>query len=573
MSKRGVSRTAEFDRIYKLPRRNWEEQNLEQLTELLTEYVKTPTGIMKLRHIQTVALSELHDHGGLFGSIAVGYGKSLICYLAPTLLEAKRPLLLIPAKLKTKTERELKQYGEHFKFPLPIIMSYELLSRDRGQKEFLQYNPDFIIADECHRLKNERTACTKRVKRHMKDHPETAMVAVSGTITRKSIMDYHHILQWCLKDSAPLPSYWREVKDWSLALDEDLPFGNYRLGAGILLQFCEPKIILEVSKKQADELQSVRLGYKKRLIETPGIVATSDTYTGSSLLIKDHIQKQPEVIHKAFERLRTTWQTPNGEDIMDAVALWRHARELSCGFYYKWKEPAPQNWIEARKDWSKFVRDVIKSNRRGIDTQFQVAAAVARGEYRSEMYDAWNIIKANFSPETEPVWLDLKAMSYVAKWLDANAGIAWVEHVAVGQKLSEITGLPYYGQQGKDSLGRIIEDAKGPIIASIGSNSEGRNLQQWSKNMIVSCAPSAQLFEQLIGRTHRSGQPADEVSVELFMGCLESWEGFMSVIEQAKYVQNTTGQLQKILYADLDITRPDIIKGFAKAKEYAWKKS
>ena len=40
--------------------------------------------------------------------------------------------------------------------------------------------PDLIIADECHLLKNHKAGRTRRVTRYMREHPETKFVGVSG---------------------------------------------------------------------------------------------------------------------------------------------------------------------------------------------------------------------------------------------------------------------------------------------------------------------------------------------------------------------------------------------------------
>lgn len=571
--KRGISRTAEFERIRDLPRRKWEDLDLQQLTKHLNAEIKTPEGIMTLRHIQTAALSEFHDYEGLFGSIGVGHGKSLICYLAPTLVNAQRPLLLVPAKLKEKTERELKEYGKHFKVTNNFkIMSYELLSRPRGIREFAELNPDLIIADECHKLKNTKAACTRLVKRYLKSFPETKMIAVSGTITRKSLMDYQHILDWCLKETMPLPKGWREVTDWSLALDQSIRWDFERLQPGVLSQFNTEQEKQDILKEPKKTLEITREGYRRRLTETAGVIATSDKFVGSSLSIKSTIYEQDDITNEMFHKLRDTWCTPDGADIMDAASFWRHCREISCGFFYRWKYPAPKEWLSVRKDWAKFVRSTISNNRRGIDTEAQVAMAVTNGEYNAPEYAAWVAIRDSFTPETEAIWHSLKFVEYCKKWLQDNAGLLWVDHREFGNKLSEISGIPYYREMGKNATGELIELAKGPVIASIQANSEGRNLQQWSNNFIASCPPSASTLEQLIGRTHRSGQESDEVSVEIVLGCRENWDGLNNALEQAKYIESTTGSPQKIIYADKSLIERDKIELLEK-KHWAWKKS
>jgi hypothetical protein len=570
---RAVGKSAELSRIIAIPRRHWESENINELTARLTKYLKAPGGEMTLRHIQAVALKECYEQKGLFGPIPVGFGKSLVTFLAPILCEAKRPLLLIPAKLKYKTEREMEKYGLHFKMPSEFkIMSYEMLSRDKGQAELLSYKPDMVLSDECHRLKNLKAACTKRIGRWMKDNPDCIFLGVSGTITRKSIMDYAHLLRWALKDNAPIPSGWRETKEWSLALDENLAFDWERLlpGALMLLGTKEEQDAYHFSAKS--RLQLGREVYAKRLTETPGVVSVQGSFEGASLSITHSLFKQPAAVKERFKTLRETWQTPDGVDIMEAPVFWAYARQFSCGFYYKWTSKPPKEWLIARKAWAQFVRKAIVNNRRGLDTEFQIAQAVVRGEYDAPEYLIWKDIKDTFKPQTEAVWISDDFLNYCAEWGQKNTGIIWTEHVAFGEKLSEISGIPYYGQQGLNAKKEAIEDAKGTIIASIQSNGEGRNLQQWSNNLITSCPPSAATVEQLLGRTHRHGQEADEVCFAIMMKCVEDHEGFLKCMEQAKYVENSTQQKQKILYSDIEYLDPGVLKTLCKSDNAAWNK-
>jgi hypothetical protein len=66
----------------------------------------------------------------------------LITYLAPTVLGAKRPVLLIPAKLrKHKTPRELISYGRDWRLPQSLrLISYEQISRDYGDERVVVYS-------------------------------------------------------------------------------------------------------------------------------------------------------------------------------------------------------------------------------------------------------------------------------------------------------------------------------------------------------------------------------------------------------------------------------------------------
>jgi hypothetical protein len=500
----------------------------------------------------------------------VGSGKTLVSYLIPVVANSKRPLLLIPAKLANKTKKEFDELSKHWK-GMPIkIMNYELLSRERGIKELADYMPDCIIMDECHRAKNTKAAVTKRLKRYIKqNNPKVA--ALSGTITRKSIKDYWHILEWTHGQNRPLPNKWNEMADWSNALDEDvLPWA--RLAPGKLTMLCNEAELAEIEKNPKKPLAAVRKGYRRRLGDTPGVITLNTKSAEASLFIEHCLHEHTsEAVLSAFKQLRETWETPDGYAFTQAVDLWRTARQLACGFYYKWEPRAPKDWLNARREWASFARKILGSNKRGIDSELQLVNACDRGEYSSAELEVWRSIRDSFKPNVIPVWIDMSMVEYATNWLKKNKGIVWVEHVAVGKKISEVSGFPYFGESGKSSGGGRIEQAGGPIIASISANGEGRNLQAWDKNLVVSCPPSGATWEQLLGRTHRQGQKSDSVVYQVVMSCIELWVGYQKAKRDATYIQDTTGQDQKLLVCDTEEISKETVSKLKRKKNPAWR--
>lgn len=572
----GVQRTPELERVVNIPRRVYTDEEKAELQDLLTEGLKLPGGTMRLNPIQATALADLHDFGGLFAPIRVGGGKTLISMLAPIVLDAKRPLLLVPAKLIEKTWREFGKLAAHWPLhPFFQIESYERIGRVHGNEILAAIAPDLLILDECQKVKNPRAAVTRRVARWMKENPETRMAALSGTITQRSLKDFAHIVAWCLPKHAPIPLRYNELVDWSLAIDEKLPAGQERRQAGALSQlYNEEEEALELT----DPVSAVRRAYGRRLHETPGVVATTDPHVGSSLSVEAIEYTPGPEASSALDILRAEFTLPDGQEVISPMDVWRHARELALGFFYRWDPPAPEEWREARRRWGKAVRYVLANNRRQLDSELPVANACARGEYDSsyileggvrvfeetigDIWRAWAEIRPTFEINTVPVWLDDAALKIAAEWAAKNGGIVWVEHVAFGQRLSELTGMPYFAQRGLDATGRMIEDADpadGPVIASVASNAEGRNLQAWNRSLVVSPSASGALWEQLLGRMHRQGQEADEVIYEVLLGSIEQSNALAQALDDARYIQDMTGQAQKLLYADLVIPGADAI--------------
>jgi hypothetical protein len=78
----------------------------------------------------------------------------------------------------------------------------------------------------------------------------------------------------------------------------------------------------------------------------------------------------------------------------------------------------------------------------------------------------------------------------------------------------------------------------------------GFNLQAWNQNLILNWQPVGKYCEQLIGRTHRYGQQADHVYVGVLVTGEEQREGFEQARRDAAYIEQTTGQRQKLCLAD-----------------------
>ena len=542
----------ELRRIERLPRRLWDSK-AEGLANELTEILRTPKGTMSLRPIQAVALCEIGMVGGLFGPLRVGAGKTLISLLAPRVAFAKRPLLLVPAALVGKTRRDEAELRLHWRLPEWLrVISYEWLGRAQAAQALEDYAPDLIIADEVHRLKNPRAAVTRRVRRYMQDEPDTHFVGMSGTITKRSILDFAHILRWSHKpEAAPLPRKYTDLELWADALDERK--GQLRRAdPGALRVLCNED---EEQAWPADPRRTARRAFRRRLVETPGVVATKETPIDASIVMRGVEPPKSRDVDAAFARLRYQWETPDGWPIADGLAMNRHAREIALGFYYVWDPRPPALWLEARRVWAAFVRRTLRYSKT-LDSELQVRRVHADAP---ECVD-WLAVRKTFEPRTVAQWLDGSVAEYCADWAHANGGIVWCEHTCFGELLHSL-GVPYYGRKGETCDGQPIEAHKPGrgLAASIASNATGRNLQAWSRNLIASAPANGLQWEQLIGRTHRDGQQADEVTFDVLTACAEHVGAFWQAVRDSEFVYDSTGSPQKLLVADTDIATADSI--------------
>lgn len=563
----GVSRSSEFDRVVALPRRDWRTDptidgaivGLEAFLHakagaaLCSPECKCPRSLWKE---QAVALLELADTQGVFGALGVGKGKALLSVLAPVVLGAERPILFVPAQLRDQTMRQvLPKARAHWKtHPGLRVHGYSELSIASGKRMLLTYRSDLILLDEAHEVKSMDSARGKRVREYLKEEPLTRVVVLSGSVTKRSILDYWQLLLWSHKpDRCPVPNDWQQLKDWSCALDEGIP-PEQVMAPGALMLLC-------------NEGETARAGYRRRLTETPGVVASGDNELACSIVIARHPVKVPNHISSMMAEMRRSWATPGGEEFSEAIELWRHMRELACGFYYRWDPAAPSDWLLARKAWKTWARETIRNNRRSLDSELvlvnyldRVASSeetrVSKDDFEGiKLLTDWRTIKDTFDPNTVAVWESDFALTAASLWLNTSVsdehpegGIVWTSAVAFGERLATESGYRYFGAGMEAST--AIADATGPIIASISAHGQGKNLQRWSRNLVATPPSSGKTWEQLAGRTHRHGQMGDKVEFDVWTHAEELEAALRQARNDAAYIEATIGARQKLCFAD-----------------------
>ena len=528
-----VKNTAELRRILSLPERD-ADQTGEAIAGPLTDMLKKTEGTMKLRPLQALALAEALDRDGAVIMLPVGYGKTLVTYLMPKLFpDVKKPLLLIPAKLREKTRIEFAELREHWKGSDNLeVLSYEMVST---RPEILsEIAPDMIIADECQKLKNPKSGVTKRLYRYCKNAESMVFIPLSGTITTRSFVDWWHLQFWALgPERSVLPNDFRETVTWSEALDEKV---KIRRPVGALTEFADAPDENHIYNK-------IREGFGRKIRNVEGIISAHADDLGISLLIDRVTSPTSAAVADALKVLIERWETPDGTELNEAADFWRHAVELSQGFYYRWKEGAPAEWLEKRSACSSYIRGVLARSRT-LDTPGQVFSDRADSGAVRE----WLEIKPTYTPETEAVWISKNLLDNVSRF----GGAIWVEHVAVGEALERNYGIPYYRQEAKTAQRRHIYDHdSGPAALSIAACSEGLNLQaKFSNNLVLSPPSSGARWEQMLGRTHRQGQTEDEVTVIVLTQTQTTQKNFAQARADAEYIERITGQQQKLNLAD-----------------------
>ncbi len=566
-----ITRSDEFNRVVSLARRDPASLLAPALRDSATAVLRlpsvvgcegiidTPTGPvcatcgcpLRLKPEQAAALvtAARRQAAGGFGAflpMGVGIGKTLVWFLLPTVLQAKRAVVLMPGGLlKAKEKHELPVLRRHWRETSVTLLSYDRLGRAQGAELLETYQPDLVIGDECHALRNvELAACARVVAAYRKKH-RPFMCMMSGTVTGGSLAHYAHLAQWCLgEDGTFLPNDFIDLDAWCKAVDADVPAGTRE----------EPGPLLDMPhEKKGTQLARARDAIRRRMTETEGVFSTTDSSVNCSLYLRDTAVEGDAAMDQAFDALRSEeWLLPNGEECWDALEVHRHARELACGYFSYWDPPPPDDWYKARKAYARLVRKAIAA--RMCNTEVEARSVLAD----TDELAAWFAVRdrePKYVPNPVPGWVSTAMLETAAAWgKSSKSGIIWTQHVPFGERLEADFGIPYFRNEGLNKSGLYIEQARGVVCASIQANATGRNLQKvWHRNAVVSPYGSAERWEQKLGRTHRDGQLADAVSADCFIACAEHVSALRRARDRARAIQQLTKNPQKLAYCDWGI--------------------
>lgn len=591
---RGATIENEAERIRDLPRADYETPGLtEHAIAWATErWSRGPSAPMQFRAIQAVALFACHLNDGGFLPVGTGHGKELISRLAASAVGARRPILLIPPDMREPFALHTNEYARSFKLPGNLrVMAYSQLSQASSTDALEQLAPDALVLDEAHCLRNAGAARTMRVMRYLRDHPTTKVVLMSGTLTSKGIREYAHLAEWALKDRSPVPrkKHYAVLQSFGTILDAKptKQNANGRFAAEPMnydWKAFEPLFpnwksfgtAQDVPDETADDPEAcvservaeARSRWQDRLRHSPGVVATSTASVQSRLCLVERPMRAPGDVLAALEKLDETWQRPDGEELVDAIAKWRCGRQLSQGFYYRWRWPeggptdADKEWLRTRAAWHKEVRRVCGYGREHLDSPMLVARAARRAlrgeesllagdealraaleEWVEHEHRRW---EGRDTPPTETVWIsDYLVRDALAWFKEHPKGLIFYAERAMAEALAD-AGLKVYGG---GTNPEELQGRKGAAL-SVSSHRQGKNLQKHSEALILSFEPHAGNMEQLLSRTHRAGQQADEVRWWYYAHTEPAQQAIQDARSKALYTQTTMGDPQRLCYAD-----------------------
>ncbi len=473
-----------------------------------------------------------------------------------------------------------------------------------------------LILDEAHQFKNKNTARGRRLASYIEAHKPMG-VCLSGTITQKAIADYHHLITWCLRDNSPLPHSSFAAMQWGSVIDANArPTDSMTRPMRPLIDWGRDFFSSENFPLSRD---GFRKAYRYRLVTAPGVAAMGEGEIGTSLILRNEPAQTGEEgwsrLTKLIDQVVEDWTTPSGDPIDHAIHMHKWMRELSAGFYNELYWPsvseladrrdleeseaeqvlaAAKKFHEAQNKYSKGLREWIgKHSKDGLDAPMLIGNNMYHYGDRDvgpELFHLWKS-KEEAKRQAIPPWemerlenrrrplsrwkREVRVCPYkinaAVKWaLDNPGALIWYYHIEVGKWLfEEMKKAGIDARHCPDGVKHdkwIIDplNAGHTVIVSIPSHCEGKNLQHFQKNYVVEWPRSAKESEQMLGRTHRNGQLADELIVTTCKTLPWDHESFGATLNDALYAHQTTANRQKLIYCGYDpppkIFPPDVLR-------------
>ena len=390
----------------------------------------TPDPDFRLWPTQIDALWTFETYGGLLGAISVGRGKAFTAILAASRAIRSRKhyrvVIIVPPDVFSQfTLRDLPRARQLFNLQgLPYrvctgsweqrrriakepgsavyVYAYSSISTKTGFDELKAIRATCYIMDEAQKLANPKSARTKRWQTALKEleadgvvqwgnammgsDKVTAMecVALSGTLTKKSVRDYAHLAARCLGTMSPAPIREMAVRIFSQALDSE---ANGSIlsdqDARVLRRFIDwvktqPVDITVLTKREGESdmefatrqrvgltlQEMIRLSYMYRLRTSPGVISTEGQGVDSSLLIRWIEPDRPDdeqtrEMVSLMQKVVVKQETPSGDVIDYGMHQFKWLWEISSGFYNNLIWPALEKIrVDYQRRFNKDISEV-----------------------------------------------------------------------------------------------------------------------------------------------------------------------------------------------------------------------
>ena len=553
----------------------------EELVKKFSKATLLPSAEIELLPVQCEAIKAYLLNGGAFCYIKVGGGKTLIsfaCAVSGYRKGNRKIILLIPPKLTQQTvEKKIPWLRRQMPINLPIhviagknranrlklskqnsglfIMAWSQLSNQDTDEIISNIAPDMIIADEAHNLSNRKSSRYKRINRWMVENPDTEFIPLSGTMGKKGIMDYYHLVRWALKDKAPLPDTEREAGNWAGIIDTT--FSEYTPS-----KLLDPFITW--AKDQGEHYDRDIAGYRKsfnlRMKTTSGVVFDEGNgkYSDASVLfenipveVPDDYEGMPK-LQDLMDQLHDMDTSPDGDIIDYAIHKFKHDYELTAGFYNSLRWPSvnkimerkqlsesdaqdvlerSQDYHRASQDYHREVRHWLENySCEGLDTPLLLGNSMYHhgpDEVGVQLYDAWNVRKkmdfeGRIDRDSKPIRVcDYKIMALL-KWIQnlpkkRGGVIVWYKNTEVGKWAFEVlkgAGIDVVlcdaGDRGSRAMNNSEYHRSKVMVCSITAYREGIDAQPVEYQYYLQAPREAHFWEQACARNNRTGALYDE---------------------------------------------------------------
>lgn len=514
------------------------------------------TNKYKLNKDQEKAIIEILTEGAGFAVLGVGSGKTLLSFLLTYIFDLPT-LLLCPADLRNNADIEFAKFRKHFNIAMPDICSYGQLSVSNFSNYLDKNKPKLIICDEAHKLKSLSSVRTKRLFNYLLENPSTKFIGMTGTVTAKSLHDYAHLFEAALGDRSPIPRDGEDLIIWDEHIaPSDLP----NRWQWIELSGLANKYGYKLEGTNKDKKLTIQKAYREHLVNSSGVHFSTKPSIGSSLVLfaKKNIG-YPQKLKDLEKEIRASKCLPNGEVFPNDAAESRSLFQIAHGFYYIWDwhgiaDHIRFDWTYARSDWNRGLRAYLSGKyQKNLDAPSLVEQRIKNGghdipKWLIQSFKSWEKVRDKANPSTIPIWIDDYLINYALNYcLGSNPIILWYKFKACADKLRPYIKVYEAGQD--------IDLKKHHCALSL-SYATGHNLQSWDDNFFLTPMRSGLIWEQALGRTHRQGQASDIVRAAIPQHHTKFVDRLASAIQEAKYIQETTGNLQKLCYASWgDITK------------------
>jgi hypothetical protein len=435
-----------------------------------------------------------------------------------------------------------------------FIMAWSQLRITDTDELLANIGPQLIIADEAHSLSNKKSATYKRVNRWMVQNPETEFVCLSGTMGKKSLIDYYHLMQWALKDKCPMPETLIETMNWANIIDTSY---NEYTSDGTLYP------MLKWAQRDGIKVDRDIAGYRKsfnhRLATSHGCVfsvgeddlGTSITFHNVPVEVPDDYEGMEE-LQRLIHQLHAEDLDPQGELVPLAFHKFKYDYELTAGFYNSliWPDPEDlskrrkisvddaEDLLERSKDYHRAHQDYNRVLRRwlheyaceGLDTPMLLGTSMLHHgaeKVGDELFNFWETQRAfDFDERLDRDAIAVRVCDYKVKacleWIkklpkQRGGVVIWFKRTEMGKWMFELLEkagvdavLCNASKQGGLNMNNEEYHKSKVMVASISAYKEGINAQGVEYMYFLQMPREAHHLEQCIGRNHRTGTPYDE---------------------------------------------------------------